>query len=142
MRCAYRASCCLSPRSCHAVWAGEAKHLLSWDWPVHFQMTSRPHHALSVRFCTGFGIPSCLSRLTWLPPAAGGIGAARNLAALRALAITHVVNASPIVPCFHAACLRYRTVAVFDDCGEDISQFFEATNRWINKVQSRRAAHN
>ena len=68
-------------------------------------------------------------------PSAGGIGAARNLAALTTLAITHVVNASPIVPCFHAACLRYRTVAVFDDCGEDIAQFFEATNRWISKVR-------
>jgi len=65
---------------------------------------------------------------------AGGIGAARNLGALKSLAITHVVNASPIVPCFHAACLRYRTVAVFDDPGEDIAQFFEATNRWISKV--------
>jgi hypothetical protein len=67
---------------------------------------------------------------------AGGIGAARNLAALRGLAITHVVNASPIVPCFHAGCLRYRTVAVFDDAGEDIAQFFDATNRWIDKVQN------
>ena len=68
-------------------------------------------------------------------PPAGGIGAARNLAALKSLAITHVVNASPIVPCFHAACLRYRTVAVFDDAGEDIARFFEATNQWISKVR-------
>ena len=38
------------------------------------------------------------------------------------------------MPCFHAASLRYRTVAVFDDSGEDIAQFFDATNRWITKV--------
>lgn len=33
--------------------------------------------------------------------AAGSIGAARNLEALRGCGVTHVVNASPIVPCFH-----------------------------------------
>ena len=33
--------------------------------------------------------------------ATGSIGAARNLEALRGCGVTHVVNASPIVPCFH-----------------------------------------
>lgn len=31
----------------------------------------------------------------------GGVGAARNLAAIRRAGISHVLNASPIVPCFH-----------------------------------------
>ena len=45
-----------------------------------------------------------------------------------------MVNASPIVPCFHRSRLRYRVVSVFDDPEEDIMQFFESTNRYIAKV--------
>ena len=54
----------------------------------------------------------------------GGVGAARNLDALRAAGISHVVNASPLVPCFHKAALRYRVVPVFDDAEYDMAQFF------------------
>ena len=45
-----------------------------------------------------------------------------------------MVNASPIVPCFHRSWLRYHVVSVFDDPEEDIMQFFEVTNRYIAKV--------
>lgn len=66
--------------------------------------------------------------------AAGGVGAARDLERLNALDITHVVNASPLVPCFHKKTLHYRSVSVFDDPQEDIAQFFTAVNYYIGKV--------
>ena len=47
-----------------------------------------------------------------------------------------MLNASPIVPCFHRRQLRYKVVTVFDDAQEDIAQFFEETNRYIAKVRS------
>lgn len=64
----------------------------------------------------------------------GGIAAARNLQALKAAGVSHVVNASPIVPCFHRGRLHYRVVSVYDDEAEDITQHFPATNRYIAKV--------
>ena len=62
------------------------------------------------------------------PPCAtvsGGIGAARNLRALRKLRITHVVNASPVVPCFFRDApdgleIEYLSVALFDDPEADL----------------------
>lgn len=66
--------------------------------------------------------------------AAGGVGAARDFERLNALGITHVVNASPLVPCFHKKTLHYRSVSVFDDPQEDIAQFFPAVNYYIGKV--------
>ena len=47
-----------------------------------------------------------------------------------------MLNASPIVPCFHRRQLRYKVVTVYDDAQEDIAQFFEETNRYIAKVKS------
>ena len=48
--------------------------------------------------------------------------------------VTHVLNASPIVPCFHRRHFRYKCVPVYDDVDEDISSFFAETNRFISKV--------
>lgn len=61
----------------------------------------------------------------------GGVGAARDLKALQALGVTHVLNASPIVPCFHRKHLRYKAVVVYDDSEEDIAQFFDASAAFI-----------
>ena len=52
-----------------------------------------------------------------------------------------MLNASPIVPCFHRRQLRYKVVTVFDDAQEDIAQFFEETNRYIAKVTSHQQFH-
>lgn len=48
--------------------------------------------------------------------------------------MTHVVNASPIVPCFHRKRLRYRSIGVYDDEQDDIAQHFAATSAFIAKV--------
>lgn len=48
--------------------------------------------------------------------------------------ITHVLNASPVIPCFHKRHLRYKQIFVYDDPDEDISAFFEESNKFINKV--------
>lgn len=67
----------------------------------------------------------------------GGVGAARDLEALEALGVTHVVNASPIVPCFHRKRLRYRSIVVYDDEQDDIAQHFAATSAFIAKGRRR-----
>ena len=66
--------------------------------------------------------------------AAGGIGAARNLAGLQEQGVTHVLNVSPVVPCFHRKALRYKTVTVYDDPDSNIAQYFSDTNKYIHKV--------
>ena len=48
--------------------------------------------------------------------------------------ITHVLNASPVIPCFHKRQFRYKQIFVYDDPDEDISAFFEESNKFINKV--------
>lgn len=63
----------------------------------------------------------------------GGVGAARDLARLQALGITHVLNASPIVPCFHRKYLHYRNIDVFDDEEDDIMQYFVSSSSYISK---------
>ena len=65
----------------------------------------------------------------------GGVGAARDLEKLEALGVTHVVNASPIVPCFHRKRLRYRSICVYDDEQDDIAQHFAAATAFIAKVR-------
>jgi protein tyrosine phosphatase (PTP) superfamily phosphohydrolase (DUF442 family) len=73
--------------------------------------------------------PACIAEGLYI----GGVGAARDLEALQALGVTHVVNASPVVPCFHRRKMRYRSICVYDDEHDDIAQFFEATNAFIAK---------
>jgi hypothetical protein len=67
----------------------------------------------------------------------GGVGAARDLEKLEALGVTHVVNASPIVPCFHRKRLRYRSICVYDDEQDDIAQHFAAATAFIAKGRRR-----
>jgi hypothetical protein len=51
--------------------------------------------------------------------------------------VTHVLNASPIVPCFHrGAGLRYRAVHVYDDAEEDIAAHFPDSCRFIARVRA------
>jgi hypothetical protein len=69
-----------------------------------------------------------------LVPGTGGVGAARDLEKLEALGVTHIVNASPIVPCFHRKRLRYRSICVYDDEQDDIAQHFAAATAFIAKV--------
>jgi hypothetical protein len=64
----------------------------------------------------------------------GGVGAARDLEKLEELGVTHIVNASPIVPCFHRKRLRYCSICVYDDEQDDIAQHFAATIAFITKV--------
>ncbi|CAL5220799.1 g2872 [Coccomyxa viridis] len=54
----------------------------------------------------------------------GSIGSARNLEGLKKRGITHVLNASPIVPRFHKRHFSYMTIQVYDDVDEDIARFF------------------
>jgi hypothetical protein len=65
---------------------------------------------------------------------AGSLGAAKNLPALHREGVTHILNASPIVPCYHRRHFRYKVVSVYDDAQEDISQHFDDTNKYISKV--------
>ena len=65
----------------------------------------------------------------------GPIGAARSLESLQKNGITHVLNASPVIPCFHKRHLRYKKVLVYDDPDDDISRHFDESSRFINKVQ-------
>lgn len=64
----------------------------------------------------------------------GGVGAARDVEKLEELGVTHVVNASPVVPCFHRKRLRYRSIVVYDDEQDDIAQHFATTSAFIAKV--------
>lgn len=77
----------------------------------------------------------CRLPIATSPMFAGGVGAARDLEKLQALGVTHVVNASPIVPCFHKKVLRYKSVNVFDDSDEDIAQFFPTISNYISRVR-------
>eukprot|EP00884_Botryococcus_braunii_P009218 jgi/Botrbrau1/18298/Bobra.0179s0028.2 len=64
----------------------------------------------------------------------GSISAAKNVTVLLDLGITHVINASPVVPCFHRTRLKYKVVEVYDDEDDDISQFFAQSNKFIDKA--------
>lgn len=65
----------------------------------------------------------------------GPIGAAKNLKALRKRGITHILNASPIVPCYFIdnpeGAFSYHHVPLFDDVSVDISVHIEEANNFI-----------
>lgn len=65
----------------------------------------------------------------------GSMGAARNRASLKRLGVHGIVNASPVVPCFHRSCFQYKTVTIYDDAEEDISQHFHTTNQFITEAR-------
>ena len=73
-----------------------------------------------------------------LPPSfcTGAIGAARDLESLCERGVTHVLNASPVVPCFHKKHLRYHVVHILDDPEAQIHTNFQRCNSFIHKVSS------
>ena len=56
--------------------------------------------------------------------------------ALKKRGITHVLNASPIVPRFHKKHFSYLTVHVYDDPEEDIARFFHQATCFIARVRA------
>lgn len=81
------------------------------------------------------GIFMASNRGGWHVWDAGGIGSAKNFSVLLEHGITHVVNASPVVPCFHKTRLKYKVFEVYDDEEDDIRQYFEECNQFIDKVR-------
>ncbi|KAL0042951.1 hypothetical protein WJX79_004797 [Trebouxia sp. C0005] len=67
----------------------------------------------------------------------GPIGAARNLESLQKNGITHVLNASPVIPCFHKRQLRYKKLLVYDDPDDDIARFFDESSTFIQKARKK-----
>lgn len=71
----------------------------------------------------------------------GGIGAARNLKALRKAGVTHILNCSPAVPCFFRdnpeGAFIYHTVPIFDEASADMMRHVPASNAFI--AEGRRA---
>ena len=65
---------------------------------------------------------------------AGSIGAAQNLEELRSAGITHILNASPLAPCFFRDCFKYLVIEVHDDPAENIAQYFSCANQFIEEV--------
>ena len=61
----------------------------------------------------------------------GGIGGAKRFPALQEHGVTHVLNCSPMVPCFHKDKLTYLHLEVFDETGEDIARHFPRANAFI-----------
>jgi len=61
------------------------------------------------------------------------VGGAKNLEAIRAAGITHIVNASPLVPCFHEGSpgLEYRRVDVYDTADADLAAHFAPVSAHI-----------
>lgn len=67
----------------------------------------------------------------------GPIGAARNVESLLKSGITHVLNASPVIPCFHKRHFRYKKFLVYDDPDDDIARFFDESNKFIHKARKK-----
>lgn len=72
-----------------------------------------------------------------LPLYVGSSMAAKNAAALREKQVTHVVNASPIVPCYYMGkggwCLEYLKIPVFDDGSINIRCYFDQVFEFIDQ---------
>jgi hypothetical protein len=115
------------------LWSLHRTHL-----DTRVQLTTTPVPATPVRASlTPLAFASHTGRFTLLFDArpSGSVGAARNAQALADCGVAYVVNASPLVPCFHKDRLRYRLVHAFDDAACDLAQHFEATNRFIRKAR-------
>lgn len=65
----------------------------------------------------------------------GPIGAARNLKALRKRGITHILNVSPIVPCYFRdnpeGAFTYHVVPIYDDSSVDLLPHLEKAVEFI-----------
>lgn len=67
-----------------------------------------------------------------------GAGGAKNWEALEGAGITHVINASPAIPCFFKgkSSIEYLMVDVYDTAEADIAQHFEAASEFISSALS------
>ena len=63
----------------------------------------------------------------------GNVRGAKRSKRLQAEGVTHVLNCSPMVPCFHRDKFHYLELEVYDDSDEDISQHFEAAIAFVRE---------
>ena len=63
----------------------------------------------------------------------GNVRGAKRSKRLQTEGITHVLNCSPMVPCFHRDKFHYLELEVYDDSDEDISQHFEAAIAFVRE---------
>ena len=115
---------------CTPVWSCSWQSLEVW----HAQpgVNGLQHSLLRLTHAGAAGLAICeLHFQAWC---SGSVGAARNKHGLQKAGIKFVLNASPVVPCFHGGCFRYKTVAVYDDVDENIAQHFLDTNAFIDQV--------
>lgn len=72
-----------------------------------------------------------------LPLFVGSSGAARNVKGLRKRGVTHVVNASAIVPCYFMnnpnGAFSYLKIPIFDDGSVDIVSYFEEVHAFMEQ---------
>jgi hypothetical protein len=65
----------------------------------------------------------------------GGVGGAKNRERLLACGITHVVNASPVIPCFYEQDFEYLLLEGFyDQSSENIDEMIEMSNAFIHRA--------
>merc|ERR1712048_675599 len=67
----------------------------------------------------------------------GGNLAASNLAVLRRLGITSVLNCCDRVPCKFQKAITYTTIAVFDTKGTDIKKYFPQSLEFIDAAHEK-----
>lgn len=91
--------------------------------------------AALLRSLSGRDVPS--KGVMGLPLFVGSSGAARNLKGLRKRGVTHVVNASAIVPCYFMnnpnVAVSYLKIPIFDDGSVDIVSYFEEVHAFIEQ---------
>ena len=63
----------------------------------------------------------------------GNVRGAKRSKRLQAEGITHILNCSPMVPCFHRDKFCYLELEVYDDSDEDIAQHFEAAIAFVRE---------
>ena len=63
----------------------------------------------------------------------GNVRGAKRSKRLQAEGVTHILNCSPMVPCFHRDKFRYLELEVYDDSDEDIAQHFEAAIAFVRE---------
>lgn len=63
----------------------------------------------------------------------GSQGAARNLKALRKRGVTHIVNATAILPCYFEDRFAYLKIPIFDDESTDVYSWFYDVNNFIDE---------
>lgn len=57
---------------------------------------------------------------------------AQSLDALQQIGVTHVLNATTHVPCYHEGSIHYQRIPVADSCQQDLRQYFDESFRFID----------